>query len=275
MTESSEHRRTKWGHAPTSRAHAALLWISEISKLLTRAEKFDATLSGVVRHLTSLPDINEGVIALLDDRGQIRALTRSGWMDCSVEGDIERLVQRVVRQILASGMPLVLRDTPERLTAPLPNTSANLRSLVAVPVKGEWGTIGAILVERERLGNHSLSESLSEDICFLNVIASLLAQKIALRILGSEGRSGHFPRLAPLPDDSAESATASPGNGNDTARLRLVSRSKQPSAAERQHLIDVMNRAGWVQAKAARLLGVTPRQVRYALLKHQIDIKRF
>jgi Nif-specific regulatory protein len=37
----------------------------------------------------------------------------------------------------------------------------------------------------------------------------------------------------------------------------------------------VMEKAGWVQAKAARMLGMTPRQVGYALRKHKIDIKRF
>jgi Nif-specific regulatory protein len=36
-----------------------------------------------------------------------------------------------------------------------------------------------------------------------------------------------------------------------------------------------MERAGWVQAKAARLLGLTPRQMGYALRKQGIEIKRF
>jgi Nif-specific regulatory protein len=36
-----------------------------------------------------------------------------------------------------------------------------------------------------------------------------------------------------------------------------------------------MEKAGWVQAKAARLLNLTPRQIAYALVKHQIPIKKF
>ncbi|HPG04766.1 MAG TPA: helix-turn-helix domain-containing protein, partial [Rhodoblastus sp.] len=31
---------------------------------------------------------------------------------------------------------------------------------------------------------------------------------------------------------------------------------------------------GWVQAKAARLLGLTPRQIGYALRKHNVEMKR-
>ena len=43
----------------------------------------------------------------------------------------------------------------------------------------------------------------------------------------------------------------------------------------RDRLIQAMEKAGWVQAKAARLLNLTPRQMGYALRKHAIDIKRF
>jgi Nif-specific regulatory protein len=44
---------------------------------------------------------------------------------------------------------------------------------------------------------------------------------------------------------------------------------------ERDRLIEAMERAGWVQAKAARLLGLTPRQIGYALKKHAIEVKHF
>jgi Nif-specific regulatory protein len=43
---------------------------------------------------------------------------------------------------------------------------------------------------------------------------------------------------------------------------------------QRERLIRVMEKTGWVQAKAARMLGITPRQVGYALRKYNIEIKR-
>jgi len=46
------------------------------------------------------------------------------------------------------------------------------------------------------------------------------------------------------------------------------------SKPERQALIEAMERSGWVQAKAARLLGLTPRQIGYAIRKHGIPIQR-
>jgi Nif-specific regulatory protein len=45
--------------------------------------------------------------------------------------------------------------------------------------------------------------------------------------------------------------------------------------SERDRLVNAMERAGWVQAKAARLLGLTPRQIGYALKKHDVEVKRF
>ena len=45
--------------------------------------------------------------------------------------------------------------------------------------------------------------------------------------------------------------------------------------SERDRLINAMEEAGWVKAKAARLLGLTPRQIGYALQKHDIPVRKF
>ena len=44
---------------------------------------------------------------------------------------------------------------------------------------------------------------------------------------------------------------------------------------ERERLIWAMDRCGWVQAKAARLLKISPRQMGYALLKNGIEVRKF
>jgi Nif-specific regulatory protein len=43
---------------------------------------------------------------------------------------------------------------------------------------------------------------------------------------------------------------------------------------DRAQLVAALEAAGWVQAKAARLLKVTPRQIGYALRKHGIELKK-
>jgi Nif-specific regulatory protein len=44
---------------------------------------------------------------------------------------------------------------------------------------------------------------------------------------------------------------------------------------ERERLVWAMERCGWVQAKAARLLKISPRQMGYALQKHEIEVRKF
>src|ERR1019366_2651808 len=48
--------------------------------------------------------------------------------------------------------------------------------------------------------------------------------------------------------------------------------SEAESTDERQRLVDAMEKCGWVQAKAARILRLTPRQMGYALRKYNIEI---
>jgi Nif-specific regulatory protein len=45
--------------------------------------------------------------------------------------------------------------------------------------------------------------------------------------------------------------------------------------SERDRLIETMERCGWVQTRAARMLDLTPRQVGYALKKHNIEVPEF
>ncbi len=68
--------------------------------------------------------------------------------------------------------------------------------------------------------------------------------------------------IAPVADDRLEPATA-------------VSMPEAENATEREQLVQAMERSGWVQAKAARLLNLTPRQMGYALKKYNIQVKKF
>jgi len=76
------------------------------------------------------------------------------------------------------------------------------------------------------------------------------------------GWGGRGPERAeaPIPDEEEYDMTPS---------------SPAEEADERARLLDAMERTGWVQAKAARLMGLTPRQIGYALRKHAIEIKKF
>lgn len=75
--------------------------------------------------------------------------------------------------------------------------------------------------------------------------------------------------LTPLPTPIVAEPPPVPTNG--LGKPNLV---RSPSGA-REQLIEAMERCGWVQAKAARMLHLTPRQLGYALRKYGIPIKKF
>ncbi|SIT55952.1 Nif-specific regulatory protein [Mesorhizobium prunaredense] len=107
----------------------------------------------------------------------------------------------------------------------------------------------------------------------------LLWKKADHSLSGNTGnprfRSNIMPAGLPMPagrfggpQDNVRPHAADPAN--DPALPAIG-----PRLTERDRLIDAMEKVGWVQAKAARILGVTPRQVGYALRRHGIEVKKF
>ena len=87
---------------------------------------------------------------------------------------------------------------------------------------------------------------------------------------------GGFPVTA-LGVASAPPAHAKPappsGEGGDPGADASTDGDEPDYVSERERLIDAMEKCGWVQAKAGRLLGLTPRQIGYALKKHKVELK--
>jgi len=71
------------------------------------------------------------------------------------------------------------------------------------------------------------------------------------------------PILPPLPDEDKR-----PGNG---AGMRAW---ENEELDERERVIAALEEAGWVQAKAARLLGMTPRQIAYRIQTLGISVRK-
>ncbi len=90
----------------------------------------------------------------------------------------------------------------------------------------------------------------------------------------------HLPIVSPVdacdhPCGNHELPKSTPGNSSAPPIARANTDSSEEAQPERERMVEAMEKAGWVQAKAARILGLTPRQMGYALRKHNIDIKRF
>jgi Nif-specific regulatory protein len=99
-----------------------------------------------------------------------------------------------------------------------------------------------------------------------------------------QGRANSGPRFTPLPiapnprnlvPACAKEAGPSPAPGEPCPGAENCSMVGGDRRSDREKLIDAMKQAGWVQAKAARLLGLTPRQIGYALEKYNVPVKKF
>ena len=78
--------------------------------------------------------------------------------------------------------------------------------------------------------------------------------------------------MQPLRNDTtAAAAPASP----EQASASAAGHDAPAPSTERERLIAALEQSGWVQAKAARLLDISPRQMGYALSKYNIEVKKF
>jgi Nif-specific regulatory protein len=97
---------------------------------------------------------------------------------------------------------------------------------------------------------------------------------------GSGSESAHFTPLPIAPEKTGsapssgritEAEPAPPALCPGAENCTIVEIDKR---SDREKIVDAMERAGWVKAKAARLLGLTPRQIGYALQKYNVPVKR-
>jgi Nif-specific regulatory protein len=78
-----------------------------------------------------------------------------------------------------------------------------------------------------------------------------------------------------LPSASANFADSEiPLTAAEAAEVAVAYIDGKPEG-ERERLVWAMERGGWVQAKAARLLKISPRQMGYALQKNGIEVRKF
>jgi Nif-specific regulatory protein len=117
-----------------------------------------------------------------------------------------------------------------------------------------------------------------------NASALLWTSSASGRLSACASRTGRDARLSPLEEIASASrgaAASAPTFDKETSsRLGAAGGGEGDGFAssrkmiDRERLIEGMEKAAWVQAKAARLLGLSLRQVNYALKKYNIEIKR-
>ncbi|HZU63537.1 MAG TPA: nif-specific transcriptional activator NifA [Novosphingobium sp.] len=166
-----------------TRADIALRGIYEISKVLAVPGRLDAMVGNVLRLLSSFLDMHHGIVALLDEQGDPRSAVGIGWQEERIETWFRCLPERVVGQIVATQMPLVIANIA---TSPLfadwprsePEAGARV-SFLGVPIKDRDRVVGTLTIEqvwREETPYHAADE----DVRFLTMVANLIGQTVRL-----------------------------------------------------------------------------------------------
>ena len=106
------------------------------------------------------------------------------------------------------------------------------------------------------------------DRCFSSIMWQQQNKRSVFPVVAASTYEGFYG--APAEDDFVEEAPA---------RLSVPPPPPPARAADadpqKQQIVEALEKCGWVQAKAARLLGITPRQMGYAIAKYGIDVKRY
>jgi len=104
------------------------------------------------------------------------------------------------------------------------------------------------------------------------------ARDLATGHCGTAGCAGAGPSRMPAPPPPSfpidEEGEGEADGVDEAFALQPPAEGEPVFNNPRDRLVWAMERTGWVQAKAARLLGLTTRQVGYALRKYNIEIKR-
>jgi len=96
------------------------------------------------------------------------------------------------------------------------------------------------------------------DLCFSSIMWQQQSKHAVYPIVSATARE--IPASSPAPAPSVSSPPL---------------RADEYGDPQKHQLIEALEKCGWVQAKAARLLGITPRQMGYAITKYGIDVKRY
>ena len=98
------------------------------------------------------------------------------------------------------------------------------------------------------------------DMCFSSIMWQQQNKRTVIPIVSASAQADPISREKPFSSPVETVSTLSVGEYADP---------------QKHQLIEALEKCGWVQAKAARLLGITPRQMGYAITKYGIDVKRY
>jgi Nif-specific regulatory protein len=170
--------------ASHTRADIALRGVYEISKILVTPGRLENMLANVLTLLSSFLEMHHGLVTLLDDNGDPRAVVGIGWREEQAHEYVGRLPERAVGQIVVTAMPVVIANVRKSPLfsgwEPEEGWPENDRvSFIGVPIKDRERVIGTLTIE-QNWHEDSTYHAADEDVRYLAMVANLIGQTIRL-----------------------------------------------------------------------------------------------
>lgn len=177
---------------PVHLSEIALTGIYEISKILNAANRLETTLSNVLNVLSSFLQMRHGVIALLADDDIAEITVGIGWNEGADDRYRSRLPEKVIDQIVATAVPLVVENVAAHplfaAEAASLGAADDIRvSFIGVPIRIGTRVVGTLTIDRLWDG-HSVFR-LDADVRFLTMVANLIGQAVQLYRVVARDRS--------------------------------------------------------------------------------------
>lgn len=159
-------------------------------------------------------------------------------------------------------MPLFLPPLRERIED-IPEIARHLLGKIGNDQKRKLALTD---MAQRRLANHEWPGNVRElENCLERAAVLSEDGRIDVELIRFPGSRERPPARPSRPASLPEPALPSPG----------ATEAGDADLSERERVIAALEQAGWVQAKAARILGMTPRQIAYRIQTLNIEVKQF
>ncbi len=283
-------------HSPRSNAAYVRLNCASLPENLLESELFGhekGAFTGAVAARRGRFEAANGGTLFLDEIGEISPAFQAKLLRVLQEGELERVggsttIKVDVRIIAATHrdletavdmgdfredlfyrlnvMPIFLPPLRERIED-IPEIARHLLTKIGNDQKRKLSLTD---MAQRRLANHEWPGNVRElENCLERAAVLSEDGKIDVDLI-------RFPssreRTPPRPQRSMAAPVAvNPVSGANSEVVDI----DDPNLSEKERVIAALEQAGWVQAKAARILGMTPRQIAYRIQTLNIEVKQF
>jgi Nif-specific regulatory protein len=265
------------GHAPSFRANGLgiaaleLQAIYEISQIVGSAIYLDKALSQILHVLHTKLSMERATLVLLNETDRSLSIMASyGLTNIEEKWGVFGLNEAVCRKILQTCSPFVISDIHSEPVYLDKIKSTNFLSkdefsLIGVPIILREEPVGVLAVDR--LFDREIS--LEEDIHFLTMLAIMIAQFLKLHRTVCRNEKTLMEENRSLRAEIQRLYSRRSIIGMSKAIYEVLERCPRSLRdLEREEVEAALRRHGWVQARAARDLGLTQRQIGYRIKKY-------